>query len=380
MYLNFYKLKELPFRLAPEPRFLHWTVGHSAALGCLRFASVRPNGCAALIAHQGAGKTILLEWLAQNESPGDLVRIHFPPRSEAELNEILSGPEAGPAQRGPTLVICDNAHLLSEAMLATLLLKTLLPPAHARLTRIVLAGEPALAHALESPMLDGFGESWGERFHLPPLTASEVTAYIAHRLRMAGAQGAPLFRPEICAEVHRETQGNPRLVNALCDAALVLACERELKEVGSAEIRRGLEEVGRLAAARLDVQPAAAVAPPIEPPVELHASAFARVKLVRAGAQILERVLPRGRLSVGRDADNDLCINGKFVSRHHCQIVTTEQMCIIEEVRSTNGLFVNQRRVRHHRLQDGDVVQIGDHHLHYASLRDARGDAEPATG
>jgi pSer/pThr/pTyr-binding forkhead associated (FHA) protein len=83
----------------------------------------------------------------------------------------------------------------------------------------------------------------------------------------------------------------------------------------------------------------------------------------------MERELMRGRLRVGRDPNNELQIDSQYVSRHHCQVLTTAEMSLIEDVRSTNGLYVNDRRVRRHRLQDGDVVLIGEHELHYVDLR-----------
>jgi type II secretory pathway predicted ATPase ExeA len=374
MYLDFYKLKELPFRLAPQPRFMYWSAGHAAAFACLRSTQTRQNGCAALIAGPGAGKTTLLEWLAQKESSRAVVRMHFPPRSQAELTEILLAHIEPEAPRGSLLVICDNAHLLGEQMLAAIVLKTMLPPQQAHAARVVLAGEPALGETLAAPTFAALGTAWGERFQLPALTAPEVAAYIAHRLEVAGAQGAPIFPADVCAEIHRETKGRPRLVNALCDAAMVLACERELREVRSAEIRRGLEELGRLAGARPgdDSEPPDLHAPVLESSALPPPFPLARVRLLRQGQLVVERTLARGKLSVGRDGDNDLQIEGKFVSRHHCHILTTERISIIEDVRSTNGLYVNERRVRNHRLHDGDVVQVGDHYLEYVELRDAQ--------
>jgi pSer/pThr/pTyr-binding forkhead associated (FHA) protein len=84
---------------------------------------------------------------------------------------------------------------------------------------------------------------------------------------------------------------------------------------------------------------------------------------------VLERQLAQGRLRVGRAPDNELQIDSHYVSRHHCQILTTERMSLIEDVRSTNGLYVNERRVRRSRLANGDVVRLGEHELVYADLR-----------
>jgi hypothetical protein len=240
--------------------------------------------------------------------------------------------------------------------------------------RVVLAGELALEAALEAPENTAVMRSF-ERCRLPPLSPEEVRAYIAHRLSVAGATGPTLFAEEACAEVHRETRGNPRLVNALCDAALLVARERELPAVGIAEIRRALDDVGQLVAMQAEGREAGPAAAPAATLVPARNAVHARLRLMQGEELVLERELEPGNLSIGRSADNDLCIESKYVSRHHCRIVTSERRSIVEDVHSTNGLYVNSRRVRRHRMQDGDVVQIGHHRLHYVERRE-----EPAAG
>jgi pSer/pThr/pTyr-binding forkhead associated (FHA) protein len=111
----------------------------------------------------------------------------------------------------------------------------------------------------------------------------------------------------------------------------------------------------------------------------------ARVLVGHEGQTVMEKPLRPGRLIIGRTADNDLQIDSKFVSRHHCQIITTFESCVIEDLNSTNGIFVKAKRVRKHNLNDGDVVLIGKHELMYIDERahKLRAGAEPmevATG
>jgi len=79
-----------------------------------------------------------------------------------------------------------------------------------------------------------------------------------------------------------------------------------------------------------------------------------------------------GRVIVGRTADNDLHIDSRFISRHHCQVITTPHSCVIEDLNSTNGIFVKSNRVRRHYLNDGDVVLVGKHELIYVDERAPR--------
>jgi pSer/pThr/pTyr-binding forkhead associated (FHA) protein len=97
-----------------------------------------------------------------------------------------------------------------------------------------------------------------------------------------------------------------------------------------------------------------------------------RILLANGGKTVLERELRPGRLVIGRTADNDIQIDSKFISRHHCQIVTQLNSCLIEDLNSTNGIFVQSKRVRRHNLNDGDVVQVGQHEIMYIDERAPR--------
>jgi general secretion pathway protein A len=97
-----------------------------------------------------------------------------------------------------------------------------------------------------------------------------------------------------------------------------------------------------------------------------------RILLASEGRTVVERELKPGRLVIGRTPDNDLQIDSKFISRHHCQIVTQAESCLIEDLNSTNGIFVQSKRVRRHNLNDGDVVQVGQHEIMYIDERSPR--------
>jgi pSer/pThr/pTyr-binding forkhead associated (FHA) protein len=114
------------------------------------------------------------------------------------------------------------------------------------------------------------------------------------------------------------------------------------------------------------VTPAAA-APDSVP--ELATPQVARLVVATDGRTVLEVPLHIGRLIVGRTPDNDVHIDSRFVSRHHCQIITTEHSCVVEDLNSTNGIYVKSARVRRHYLNDGDVVLVGRHELIYVDER-----------
>ena len=99
---------------------------------------------------------------------------------------------------------------------------------------------------------------------------------------------------------------------------------------------------------------------------------LARVIVAHAGEHVEERPLRLGRLIIGRTVDNDVQIDSKFISRHHCQIVTTADGSVLEDLNSTNGVYVKSKRVRKHHLNDGDVIVLGKHEIMYLDERAAR--------
>jgi pSer/pThr/pTyr-binding forkhead associated (FHA) protein len=104
-------------------------------------------------------------------------------------------------------------------------------------------------------------------------------------------------------------------------------------------------------------------------PAEGTGAAIGRILIATDGRTVQEVPLKVGRIIVGRTTDNDVQIDSRFVSRHHCQVITTPHACVIEDLNSTNGIYVKSKRVRRHYLNDGDVVQLGKHELIYIDER-----------
>jgi general secretion pathway protein A len=122
-------------------------------------------------------------------------------------------------------------------------------------------------------------------------------------------------------------------------------------------------------------------APSLAPRPVSAGEVLARIIVARGGEHVEERPLRIGRVIIGRTVDNDVQIESKYVSRHHCQITTTPEGSILEDLNSTNGVYVKSKRVRRHHLNDGDVVVLGKHEIMYLDERSARrNEAEETTG
>lgn len=405
MYLDHFKLTELPFRLSPDPAFLYLSKHHARAKAYMESTIWFTDGFVVITGEIGSGKTTLLETflrelekdvvvaqVAQTQvSPIEflqavLVQFGFSPfkmrKAEliATLNQFLVEQYA---QGRKVLLIVDEAQNLSNRVLEEIRLLSGVETTKEKVLRIILAGQPELNEKLDSPELIQLVQRIRLRFHLTALTPEETEAYILHRLEVAGAHGRQLFAPETLPVIYRYTGGVPRLVNTLCDTALMVSFAASEPSVGMTELKAAIEELQWVEFAARTNRMRAGIAGPV--PVARAVSAdevFARIIVAHGGEHVEERPLRTGRVLIGRTVDNDVQIDSKYVSRHHCQITTTFEGSILEDLNSTNGVYVKSKRVRRHYLNDGDVIVLGKHEIMYLDERPARarGSAHETTG
>jgi general secretion pathway protein A len=278
------------------------------------------------------------------------------------------------------MLVVDEAQNLSLRVLEEIRLLSGVETAKDKVLRIILAGQPELNDKLDAPELEQLTQRVRLRFHLPALSSGEMHAYIRHRLEVAGSQGREIFAADTFEHLFRYTGGVPRLINSLCDTAMLTAATHERDVVLLEDVLGAVNELHWVEFAsrtgtrlvRPDVLsgPAAAEGGAyVSVPEGSTGVPLARILLATAGQTVSEHELFPGRLIIGRTPANDLQIDSRFVSRHHCQIVTTAQSCVIEDLNSTNGIFLHSKRVRYHNLNDGDVVTIGQHELLYIDER-----------
>jgi len=409
MYLDPFKLKELPFRLSPDPQFLYLSKQHARAKAYMESTIWFTDGFVVITGEIGSGKTTLIEsFLKEIQSDvviaqinqtqvsaidflqAVLVQFGFSPfkmkKAEliATLNNFLIEQYAAGRK---VLLIVDEAQNLSMRVLEEIRLLSGVETTKEKVLRIILAGQPELNEKLDAPELIQLTQRIRLRFHLTTLSAPEMRAYIQHRLEVAGAADRQIFAEDCFAEIFRYTGGVPRLVNTLCDTALMAAFTADRDTVILADVLQAIEELQWVdysarnalqmkvpVESRLAESPAPSRAGggQAAPHGDDDHSVHGRLLVATDGRTVEERMLRVGRIIVGRTPDNDLQIDSRFVSRHHCQIVTTLHSSVIEDLNSTNGIYVKSKRVRRHYLNDGDVVVIGKHELIYVDERMAR--------
>jgi type II secretory pathway predicted ATPase ExeA len=268
------------------------------------------------------------------------------------------------------VLIVDEAQNLTRKVLEEIRLISGIETRKEKVLRIILAGQPELRDKLDTPRLRQLVQRVRLRFHLGPLDRREMGEYIDHRLAVAGCEKENLFDEDTHETIYRYTGGVPRLINTLCDTALLCAFADEKDGVGLDDVLAAVDELN------WEEQESDTGIQEKLQRLERVASEnnhVIRIEVRSDGKVIDELSFPPGRIIVGRSPDNEVFIKSKFVSRHHAQLITDDDGCMIEDLNSTNGIFLDEKQIKKYRLRDGDVVSLGAHEIVYYDLRQLQG-------
>ena len=267
MYTSFFGLNEPPFSITPDPRYLFMSERHGEALAHLVYGVTESGGFIQLTGEVGTGKTTLVRTLLQNRLPdnADVAVVLNPQLSDLEFLETICE-ELGIADADASgsskalidslnhhllmahadgrrvILVVDEAQNLSRDVLEQVRLLTNLETSKQKLLQIILIGQPELRELLARTDLRQLAQRITGRYHLEPLSRDETAEYIEHRLRVAGALG-DVFDGGAKKEVFRLSQGVPRLINVICDRALLGAYSREARSVSRNLVRRAAAEI-----------------------------------------------------------------------------------------------------------------------------------------
>ena len=327
MYERFYDLRERPFALSPDPEYLYPSRVHREALDYLRYGLESHAGFVVITGEIGSGKTTLLQTLLRGldsqTTVGRIVNTILEPRELLETIMIDFGldptgrskplllrdlPQYLVDQRLAgrlVLLVIDEAQNLSTAALEELRMLSNLETEKSKLMQIVLVGQPNLRDKLSSPELEQLRQRITVSYHLPPLDPGEAANYVNHRLRRA-AVGTPLEFPRDATDlIHARSRGVPRIINVICDAALVFGYAEERRQIDLALVQDVLSELeltgilprvpaaaGASADIRVDAEPrAAAPAPNSAPALTPPAAAVPMTAPAAAAAVAREPVM-----------------------------------------------------------------------------------------
>ena len=255
MYKRFYNLQKNPFEITPDPRFLFTTKKHNEALASLYYGVKRRKGFVVLTGEVGTGKTLLVRCLLQLLSRANVAYAYVfnPCLSPMEFLQYIAGdfhlPATGKSkgelllalgsfviarhQKGlPTVLVVDEAHHISVEVLEEVRLLTNLETPQEKLLQILLVGQPELDEKLDSHNLRQLKQRIAQRSQLGCLDLAETRGYVHRRLQIAGSTSPDkVFPMDTILELHRQSRGLPRLINTLCENALIHGYARQLATI-----------------------------------------------------------------------------------------------------------------------------------------------------
>jgi len=258
VYAEFYGLKELPFALTPDPRFIYFTPSHTEVMANLHYGIESGKGLVVVTGEVGTGKTTILRWMMQRLDRTVLVAYIFNPRlsvpefyqhvaalldvqkwetKSALLMELGRSLESRHARGLRTVLIIDEAQGLSAHLLEEIRLLSNFESDTAKQLQIVLTGQPELREVLNDPDLRQLKQRIALRCVIKPLpNVEETERYITSRLLVAGAERTAIFSPDAIDYIFRCSDGIPRSINNLCDNALLTGYAAGEPVIGSSII------------------------------------------------------------------------------------------------------------------------------------------------
>lgn len=272
------------------------------------------------------------------------------------------------------LLIVENAQSMHPSVLEELRSLVAIESEGTRALKVLMLGQPTLVHVLESPRLAQLMNMPAPRFSLDALSDDQTAAYVAHRLRAAGATNPDALMPyTLMPQIHACSGGVPGQINRLCKRALAEAQAEGASEVTSAALDRAIDGLGLRDRAL----------PVILQPSQRNAGAAAETKLILSlqGNPDREIMLTTDRVLIGRGDEADVRIDSVFVSRYHALILRDGKQDVLLDLGSTNGLLVNSRRIVRRALRDRDLIQIGPTRVTYlTTLPNAAATSQPDPG
>jgi general secretion pathway protein A len=375
VYYNHYGMKEQPFQLAPDPEFLYLSKVHSRARAYMEYTVMNHDSFVVITGEIGSGKTTLIhDLLANMDSNVIVAKIHqtqldelefyqavlvqfgLKPfqASKVELLDMLNTFLIEKSTQGKQVVlIIDEAQNLSARVLEEVRLMTGLETDKGKIFNLILVGQPELKDIIDSPGMEQLNQRIRFRFHLDALTENETREYINHRLSIAGMGDDNLFSRTTIPIIYQYTGGIPRLINILCDTALISAFVDGKSKISVKVIEDVIIE--------LQWTPYCDRTHKQIKNEDLHQLDYESPKLIinRSGDNEEEQVtIDREMVSLGRLENNDILFEDKSVSSHHAKIITTQGKSYILDLGSKNGTYVNNKPIEKCRLKPGDVITL----------------------
>lgn len=378
MYLEYYKLKELPFRVSPDPKFLYLSKAHKRALACMDYSLWNEDGFVVITGEIGIGKTTLLKKITDglaedviiasiyqtqfNEVEllqAILMEFGFKPFgiSKVELLGLLKNYLLEQHRNQKRVVIAvDEAQNLSRAALEEVRMLSSLEIDTQKVMNVILVGQPEFNEMLDLPELEQLVQRARFRFHLGPLSKDETAEFIKYRLSVAGAERTNLFPAAVIQIIFEYTGGIPRLINTLCDTVLTAGFVDNIPKINSSLVKNAVEELqwepykkrkSKLITDFVSQQ-------------KRRQGSNRKQKLIAylEGKKIGEYMLEKESTMIGRSPLCDIRFNDNKVSGFHAQVYATRNMCMVIDLNSRNGVYINGKKISKSYVNHNDEIHL----------------------
>lgn len=389
MYYEYFNLKENPFRLNTDPRFLYLSKVHSQAQAYLEYALLNEENILVLSGEIGSGKSLIVQSILEKLGDDVLpIKIHqtlltgieflqmllvefgiesFTDKKVELLHSIkkflLQQHQAGRR----VLLIVDEAQNLEPLVLEEIRFLADMEYQNHKLLNVFLVGQPELNKILALPEMEQLVQRIHLRFHLKSLKEDEVKQYILHRLDVAEGEHSIEFNDNAFPLIYLYTGGRPRLINVLCDHALTCAYASDQKTFNKELVQTAIEE--------LHWSPYAQALDEIASNKQHSATREKNSAyfLVYKKKHLVGRFpINKERLHIGRETDNDIVLTAPGVSRHHAHVIVMNADVYIRDLDSKNGTYAGTERIELQPLHHGDVITISDFQLKYICEADRK--------
>ncbi len=382
MYREFFQLDDYPFRLTADTRYFFMGESHARAIAYLNYLLHTGDGIGVVTGEAGTGKSVVLEHvLAECETDLVVARIRQSQLTTTEffLAVCLQFDLQPENYHKATLIdalhrfvnkqhfagknvllVIDEAHLLQHQVLEEIRMLASLEKFGRKLISVILTGAPELEQLVNAQRKDALSQQVRMGCRLEPLNEGELDHYLEYRMWIAGGERTVLFPEDTLPLIMRYTGGIPRLINVLCDMALVAAFMRNTKYIDGDCIEAAVTKLGWQAYAKRLAAPVGQAHP-----AQLTGRTVPRIVVMRNERVVAEHRLEKDRVLIGRNSKQDIMLRGAWASRYHAQIIHLNGKYYLQDLNSKNGTYVGQKNVSWHPLEDGDRFQIAGFILEY---------------
>lgn len=381
MYYDFFKLKEHPFRLTCETKFFYLGPEHTHANAMMEFALIKRQGLMLLTGEVGTGKTMLVQhFLTRLDENNKIVRLNQTQLTELELFQMIllelveddgTRPEGSVsalikqiverieqlrADGKHTIIIIDEAQNLHVDTLVRLFELSQKRADKEKICTVYLIGQNKLRETLEEQGVKEFISTINTKYHLGPLALEDIRKYIYHRLAVAGGHKNVDFSKDIFPIIETYTGGRPRLVNVLVDHILTFAYLEDINKITTKVVD---DAIADLQWVPFGVQYGEEQPPKNEQTFKEERRQSYKLIIRNENKIQGEYFVRKKRITIGRHRENDLRIDDTLISRQHAQVIQQGRTIYLRDLNSTNGTFVDGKRVDIAPLEVGTIIKIG---------------------